>query len=131
MTPRQTEKALAALAGVTAINAIGGSIYGIRGAPKVPREWLQGSPFEDYTVPSLILGIAVGGTSLAVTTTAWRGHKAAGPASVVAGVVLSGWIAAQVAIIGPRSFLQPLFGGVAITMIALGVKLRCERDAHA
>jgi uncharacterized membrane protein len=131
MAPRQTEKAVATLAGVTAVSAIGGSIYGLRGAPTAPREWLQGSPFDDYTGPSLILGIGVGGSSLAASVTAWRGQAAASWASVVAGIALSGWIAAQVAIIGPRSFLQPLFGGGGIAMIALGVKLRREHEADA
>jgi hypothetical protein len=43
-----------------------------------------------------------------------------------AGGILTAWVAAQVAIIGLRSFLLPLFGGVGITMIALGSKLRCD-----
>jgi hypothetical protein len=123
MKRRQTEMALATLAGVTAVNAIGGSIYGLRGAPNVPRDWLEDSPFDDYTVPSLILGVGVGGSCAAAAITALRGHEAAAPTSVLAGMVLSGWIAAQVALIGLRSFLQPLMGGVGITMIALGVKL--------
>ncbi|MBV9414230.1 MAG: hypothetical protein JO363_04550 [Solirubrobacterales bacterium] len=53
--------------------------------------------------------------------------------SVLAGAVLSGWIVAQVAIIGPRSFLQPLMGGIGIAMIALGVRRRRldDVDPHA
>jgi hypothetical protein len=54
---------VATLAGVTAVNAITGSIYGLGGAPNVPREWLDGSRFENYKVPSLILGFGVGGSS--------------------------------------------------------------------
>jgi hypothetical protein len=49
-------------------------------------------------------------------------------ATVGAGGILTAWLAAQVAIIGLRSFLQPLFGGVGITMIALGSKLRCDAE---
>jgi hypothetical protein len=124
MTSRQVEQTIATLSTVTAVNAIAGSVYGLSGAANVPHEWLEGSPFEDYTVPSVILGVAVGGSSAAAAAAAWVGHRAAGPTSVLAGVVLSGWIAAQVAIIGPRSFLQPVMGGVGITMIALGTKLR-------
>jgi hypothetical protein len=124
MTARQIEMTVAMVAGGTAANAIAGSIYGLRGAPNVPLEWLEGSRFENYAVPSLILGVGVGGSSAAASLAAWRGDKAAGPASVLAGVLLSGWIAAQAAIIGPRSFLQPLMAGVGITMIVLGVRLR-------
>ena len=121
MTRHQTERAIAALG---AVNAIGGSIYGLRGAPKVPLEWLEGSPFQTYTVPSLVLGVAVGGSSATAALTALTGQAVAGQVSILAGVVLSGWIAAQAAIIGPRSFLQPLMGGVGIAMIVLGRRLR-------
>lgn len=124
MTRRQTELTIAALGATTAVNAVGGSVYGLSGAPQVPREWLGGSPFRDYRIPSLILGIAVGGSSAAAASTAWRGSERAGNAAITAGVVLLGWIGAQVAIIGPRSFLQPLMGGVGATLIGLGAVLR-------
>jgi hypothetical protein len=130
VTRRQTEQTVAALGAVTAISAIGGSIYGLGGAPTLPREWLGGSPFETYTVPSLILGFAVGGSSAGAAVTAWRGQQTAAPATVLAGAVLSGWVATQVAIIGPRSFLQPVMGGVGIAMIALGAKLRRLRNVR-
>lgn len=124
MTRRQTERTIVFLATLTAGNAAGGSLYGLSGAPKVPREWLEGSPFRDYRLPSLILGVAVGGSSATAAVPAWRGSEHAGPASVAAGVILSGWIAAQVAIIGPRSFLQPLMGAVGLALIGLGARLR-------
>src|SRR4051794_23718913 len=54
MGSRRTEVALGALAGLTAANAIGGAVYGVRGAPEVPRAWLAGSPFRDYTVPGVV-----------------------------------------------------------------------------
>ena len=117
------ERTLGCLATVTAASAAGGSIYGLRGAPGLPREWLQGSPFRDYRVPSLVLGVGVGGSSAASALTAWRGSDHAGSAAILAGSVLTGWIAAQVAMIGPRSFLQPLMGGVGIAMITLGAQL--------
>lgn len=124
MHRRRTERTIAALAGLTAVNAVGGAVYGLRGAPTIPREWLDGSPFDDYKLPSLFLGIAVGGSSALSAVTAWRGDDHAADATVAAGATLTAWIAAQVAIIGLRSFLQPLMGGVGITMIALGTRLR-------
>jgi hypothetical protein len=65
----------------------------------------------------------VGGSSTTAAAAAWRGSAYAGPASVAAGVILLGWVAAQVAIIGPRSFLQPLMGGVGFALIGLGAPL--------
>jgi hypothetical protein len=41
---------------------------------------------------------------------AWRGGDDASLAAVVAGAVLTGWIVAQVSVIGLRSPLQPLMG---------------------
>ncbi len=124
MTRRQIEKTIGCLGAVTAVSAAGGATYGLRGAPAMPREWLDGSPFDDYRVPSLVLGIGVGGSSAAAAVIAWRGGDRAGPAAVLAGSVLTGWIVAQVWIIGPRSFLQPLMGGVGIAMVTLGARLR-------
>lgn len=123
MTRRVTELVVAALGAATAVNAVGGAIYGLSGAPNVPREWLEGSPFRDYRVPSLILGVAVGGSSTAAAAAAWRGSECAGDAAIIAGVVLLGWISVQVAIIGPHSFLQPLMAGVGAAMIGLGSNL--------
>jgi hypothetical protein len=123
MNRRQTEKMIAAISGLTAINAIGGAIYGLNGAPNVPREWLEGSPFPDYRIPSLTLGVAVGGSSAVSAAAAWRGSDHAGPAAVCSGGVLTAWIIAQVMVIGPRSFLQPLMGGAGLATIGLGARL--------
>ena len=124
MTHRQTELTIAAVGATTALNAVGGSIYGLTGAKHVPVRWLEGSPFRDYRVPSLILGVAVGGSSARAAVAAWRGEESAGDRSILAGSVLLGWIAAQVAIIGYRSILQPLMAGVGATLIGLGASLR-------
>jgi hypothetical protein len=123
LTRRRTGRTIAALSALTAVNAVGGSLYGLRGATTIPREWLEGSPFDDYKIPSVFLRIAVGGSSAMSAATAWRGNDHAALATVAAGGILTAWVAAQIAIIGLRSFLQPLFGGVGITMIALGSKL--------
>ena len=41
--------------GGTLTNAVGGGIYGLSGAPGVPVEWLEHTPFPSYVIPSLIL----------------------------------------------------------------------------
>src|SRR3954468_10010076 len=58
-----------------------------------------GLALRSYRTPSLILGVAVGGSTTASAVAAWRGSDAAGRAAVGAGGVLVAWIAAQVAII--------------------------------
>ena len=124
MNRRQTELMIAALGVTTTVTAVGGSVYGLAGAPNVPREWLTGSPFRDYRVPSLILGVAVGGSSATAAAAAWHGSERAGGAAITAGAGLIGWIGVQVAFIGPRSFLQPLMAGAGAALIGLGATLR-------
>ncbi|MBP8726756.1 MAG: hypothetical protein JPMHGGIA_00699 [Saprospiraceae bacterium] len=64
---------LGALLAIEALLAFGGAFYGLSGADGVPLEWLRGSPFKTYLVPSLILLIAVGGSFLiASVATFWR-----------------------------------------------------------
>jgi hypothetical protein len=123
MTRRQTELVIGGLASATAVNAAAGAIYGLSGAPGVPREWLADSPFRDYTVPSLVLGTAVGGSAAVAATTAWRADDDASGAAVVAGAVLMVWVVAQVGVIGLRSPLQPLMAGVGVALVGLGRRL--------
>jgi hypothetical protein len=114
-----------------AVNAVGGGVYGLAGARDVPREWLEGTPFDSYVIPSLILLIGVGG---AMTTAAlsllvdWRHARVL---SVGAGAVLAGWITAQVLIIVPDggfSWLQPTMFAAGVFVAAVGWRLRPEHD---
>jgi hypothetical protein len=91
-----------------ALNAFGGGYYGLAGASGVPTEWLAGTPFSDYTVPSVILFVVVGGSFLA------------GTVAVFAGAIVLIWIAVQVAIIGYVSWMQPAtaIGGLLILLLA-------------
>jgi hypothetical protein len=103
------------------LNAVGGGIYGLTGAPGVPNEWLQGSPFTTYFVPSLVLLLVVGGAFL-FSSFAVLSNKSFGPnVALAAGVVAIVWIAVQVAIIGYRSWMQPttLAAGVVISLVAI------------
>ncbi|MBJ7328599.1 MAG: hypothetical protein JHC95_01810 [Solirubrobacteraceae bacterium] len=106
--PIASRKVLAALAGVMAANAYAGAWYAIRGAPNVPTDWLEGTPFGSYAVPGLILGIAVGGTQTAAAATLWRGGREARVVAMGASAVLIVWILTQLSLIGYVSPLQPI-----------------------
>jgi hypothetical protein len=126
--------ALGMLLGFGAINAFGGAYYGLAGAQGVPREWLEGSPFSDYTIPSIVLGAVVGGSLLLAALAVFRRWLDARLFATGAGVILLGWIAVQVAIIGYVSWMQPVTAawGVAILLGArvLGSRRqRAEEDA--
>jgi hypothetical protein len=102
-----------------AVNAFAGGYYGMSGAQDVPTAWLERSPFDSYAIPGLILFVAVGGSSLLAGLAVLAGARGAPVAALGAAAVTMVWIAAQVAIIGPTSWLQPTVVGVALVIAAL------------
>jgi hypothetical protein len=103
-----------------ALNAFGGGYYGLTGARGVPTEWLAGTPFGDYTVPSVILFVIVGGSFLVATVAVFRRARIARASALVAGAVVLVWIAVQVTMIGYVSWMQPAtaIGGLLILLLA-------------
>jgi len=112
--------ALGALLAFGALNAFAGGCYGLAGAKGIPREWLHGSPFADYFVPSLVLFAIVGGSfswaALAVFAR-WRHDRTLAAA---AGAIVLGWIAIELVIIGYVSWMQPAtaIGGLLVLALA-------------
>jgi hypothetical protein len=111
------------------INAFGGGIYGIAGAEDVPTELLSGTPFRDYVIPSLILLVAVGGSSLLAAMAAFLRHRSARPAALGAGTILLVWMAMQLALIGYVSWMQPTVVALALLVLILaGLLPRTQRE---
>ena len=114
---------------VVAVNAVGGAVYGLAGANNVPREWLDGTPFDSYVIPSLILLVGVGGGMSVAALALLTRLRYAAELSVAAGVILVGWIGTQVLIIVPDggfSWLQPTMFAAGLLVAALGWRLRHE-----
>jgi hypothetical protein len=105
--PAAIRYALGGLLAFGALNAFASGYYGLAGAKGVPTEWLEGSVFADYFVPSLILFGFVGGLFLVAAVAVFTCLRISRLAAFGAGVVVLGWIAAQVAIIGYVSWMQP------------------------
>jgi uncharacterized protein (TIGR03382 family) len=101
------------------VNAVGGGLYGLAGAEGVPIEWLEGSPFRDYFIPSLILMTVVGGTLLLASIAVFANMRVARMAAFFAAIVVLGWITVQVVIIGYVSFMQPATAIGALLILAL------------
>jgi hypothetical protein len=101
---------LAALAIFGALSAFGGAVLGIAAnGGGVPVEHLAGSPFTSYIVPSLILGVIVGGTQAAAALSLLVGHRKALFLSAVAGFGMLIWIFTELAIIRQYSWLQSAY----------------------
>jgi hypothetical protein len=103
-----------------ALNAFGGGYYGMSGAEDVPKEWLEGSPFDDYFIPSLILFVVVGGGFLAAAIAVFAKLRIARTAALAAGAIVLGWLAVETAIIGYVSWMQPAttIGGLLVLLLA-------------
>ena len=117
---RTVRYVLGSLLAFGALNAFGGGYYGLSGAKGVPTEWLAGAPFRDYTVPSLILFAGVGGSFLVAAVAVLARSQMARASALTASMVVLVWIAAQMAIIGYASWMQPAtaIGGVLILMLS-------------
>jgi hypothetical protein len=122
-----SDRALITLNTGAGVAALGGAWYALGGAPNVPREWLDGSPFRDYRTPGLILGGVYAPVSLAAAAALWRRHRRSSEVALASGGVQVCWIGAQVAIIGWRSFLQPLMGTVGLVDLGLAWRRRHRR----
>lgn len=109
---------------IIGLNAIGGGIYGIAGAQEVPLQWLDGSPFNTYLLPSIFLLVVVGGSCFASAVLLFRRHSFAARASLFTSLLLLSWISAQIAFIGYVSWLQPAIAIAAVIIWLLASPLR-------
>lgn len=116
---------------IIAANAFGGGYYGMAGAENVPVEWLEGSPFKSYFIPSLFLFAVIGGTCLVTAIAAFRNSKHARKLSFICTGLLFGWIAVQVAIIGYVSWMQPAIFISAIVVTVIAFLLPKQQTKHA
>ena len=105
------------------VNALGGGIYALSGAKSVSREWLQGSPFQTYTVPGLVLLVVVSGSMFAAAGMLLAEASRARSMSLLAGIILVAWIVTQVTVIGRRHRLQDVFAVVGLAVVILSLFL--------
>ncbi len=114
---------LGALLVFVALNAFAGGFYGMSGAEGVPVEWLSGTPFSDYFIPSLILFLVVGGSSLVAAIAVFLRRRFARPAAFGAVAILFVWLAVQLVIIGYVSWMQPTTATVGFLVLILAKAL--------
>ena len=108
---------------VIAAAAVAGGVYAMLGAPRVPREWLRTSPFGSYFIPGLVLLALVGGSMVAAAAMLLVDAPGARLMSLEAGIVLLGWMAAQLTMIGYRHWMQLLLVTLGIAVVVLSFAL--------
>jgi hypothetical protein len=109
---------------VLALNAVGGAVYAFGGAKGVKREWLDGTPFNDYVIPGVILLVVVGGSLAAAAVALLRRIPAAWELSAAAGAVVLGWIVVETLMIGLVSWMQPATLAVGLLIVGLAIRLK-------
>jgi len=107
-----------------ALNAFAGGYYGLSGAKGIPLEWLAKSPFQDYFIPSFILVVFVGGSSLFAGLAVLKKFRSADIIAFTAGAVLLVWLIIEVIIIGYVSWMQPATGIAGILILILAWMLQ-------
>jgi len=132
MSDRRVESTgLAGLLAFGAVSAIAGGIGLLGNGIGLPLDWLDGSPFSDYTIPGIILGAIVGGSQLLAAGAMLRRVERSHTTAAIAGVVMMGWIASEVLIVGTHGglmlALQLIYSVLGLAELALAARLMRER----
>ena len=119
-----------------ALSAIGGGIALLLGTYKdgvlieaggqarFPLEWLQHTPFSDYTIPALILTIGVGGSSLVAAVLVFTGRDESELASIVAGLIMVGFMVGEVVMLKQGiSWIEGLYLALGLAISGLATSL--------
>lgn len=90
---------------------------------RIPTSWLAGSPFHDYSVPGLILLLALGLFPLFVPYGILKRARWAWFGSTCVGAALIVWIVTEILIIGyhARPPLQLIYGSLGIAILILSL----------
>ena len=104
---------------IIAVNAVYGGIGLMVNGMGMPGDWLDGTPFDSWTLPGVLLVATVAVPMSVAAVGELAGSRLAYLASVVAGLVLIGWIAAEVLVLRQYFFLQPVLGVAGILVVGL------------
>jgi hypothetical protein len=111
---------LTAVAGFVAVSAFGGAIGLISGWLRLPSSMAARLPFHSPVFAGIALACIVAAPAALVAVLALRRHPRDRDAATLAGVLLVGWIAAEVAVIRQFSALQVVYGLAGLWLIVRG-----------
>jgi hypothetical protein len=122
------------LAAFIALTAGAGGIAILTGIDPFPPEWLEGTPFPTYTIPALLLSVAVGGSSLVAALALFTGRAIDTIISITAGLIMAGYIVVEVLILndgqaGP-SQIEVFYFALGLVMAALAAYLWMVERRH-
>lgn len=116
-----------------ALTAIAGGLALLAGLEDFPLEWLEDTPFPDFTIPAFILIFVAGGSSLTATTLVFTKHKLAGSVAVVARIIMMGEIGVELIILNDASpkphWIQVFYFILGLTVFTIGWYIRRDESA--
>lgn len=119
---------LLAVDAFVALTAVGGGIALLTGleGDRFPVEMLTGTPFGSYVIPGLILAGVAGGSAAVATVAMLIRPRAGGLASMLAGVVMMGWIFGEVLLLDQPSWtwIEAFYLALGLAMAVLGLIIR-------
>ncbi|GIT81177.1 hypothetical protein LLS1_28460 [Leifsonia sp. LS1] len=120
--PRALRVALAVVAWFNLVSALIGMI-GLTafGGMGIPLEWIEGTVFDSYFWPGIILGVVVGGSqALALVATHLR-YRLAWGLHAAAGLVMLSWIFIEIALMLVWSPLHGVYFATGLVQTVLAV----------
>ena len=120
---------LLAVVGITAL--LGGSALIIDPSGhsiSIKLDGLAGTMFDDYRAPGVILFLAIGVLSSAVAVLIAGNSKNYPILVFYQGVILTGWILAQIYILQETHFLQAVYGIFGVMLMLLGSYLMMKKN---
>jgi hypothetical protein len=107
-----------------AVSAFVGALGLVVGFMAIPVSVLATTPFTDFTVPALLLGVVVGGSALVAAVVAALGIRHWDAlATAAAGCITLGWLTIEIAMIGLGSWAQAVWWLVGLLMVVLAFLL--------
>jgi hypothetical protein len=108
------------------LGALGGGVFLVSSPDGSAMQWnvsmLAGSPFQDFTIPGLILGGLFGIGSFAVVGLGLAHARVAPFLAFASGVAQMIWISVELAVIGEFSFLHPVCFAIGLVIAASAVR---------
>ena len=112
-----------------AAGALAGMVGLLGGGIRYPKSWLEGTPFPDYTIPALALGIVVGGLAIAAAAAVLWAPPIAVPLTLLSGVAIVVFELVEMAVLrfAPAALPFQLFY-LAIGLVIIGLAWRLRQS---
>ena len=106
------------LSGLMMISDPGGGIL------RLPPGLLEATPFKNYFIPGILLAVIAGGINIIAVYTNMTNSTTRYNWSIAGGVVITGWITAQMILIQSLHWLHFIYLGAGVLIILIAYQLK-------